>query len=119
MTPPRWTGGSDADGRGEVDRRPRSQAAGIMDGMDRRPLPHAPDSGHHEVASDRGGERAAVMLTLIHTAKLDDVDPQTWLADVELHRQGLSITAIARRTGRDSITRGHRDRGSPPFGWSK
>jgi len=82
MTPPRWTGGSDADGRGEVDRRPRSQAAGIMDGMDRRPLPHAPDSGHHEVASDRGGERAAVMLTLIHTAKLDDVDPQTWLADV-------------------------------------
>jgi transposase len=32
--------------------------------------------------SDRGGERAAVMLTLIHTAKLNDVDPQTWLADV-------------------------------------
>jgi transposase len=26
--------------------------------------------------SDRGGERAAVMLTLIHTAKLNDVDPQ-------------------------------------------
>lgn len=32
--------------------------------------------------SDRGGERAAVMLTLIRTAKLNDVDPQTWLADV-------------------------------------
>jgi transposase len=32
--------------------------------------------------SDRGGERAALMLTLIHTAKLNDVDPQTWLADV-------------------------------------
>ena len=32
--------------------------------------------------SDRGGERAAVMLTLIHTAKLSDVDPQAWLADV-------------------------------------
>jgi IS66 C-terminal element len=32
--------------------------------------------------SDRGGERAAVMLTLIHTAKLNDVDPQAWLADV-------------------------------------
>ena len=32
--------------------------------------------------SDRGGERAAVMMTLIHTAKLNDVDPQAWLADV-------------------------------------
>jgi transposase len=32
--------------------------------------------------SDRGGERAAVMLTLIHTAKLNNVDPQAWLADV-------------------------------------
>lgn len=42
----------------------------------------APDSGHYEVASDRGGERAAVMYTLIRTARLNDVDPQTWLADV-------------------------------------
>jgi transposase len=32
--------------------------------------------------SDRGGQRAAVMFTLIHTAKLNDVDPQAWLADV-------------------------------------
>lgn len=32
--------------------------------------------------SDHGGERAAVLLTLIHTAKLNDVDPQAWLADV-------------------------------------
>jgi hypothetical protein len=32
--------------------------------------------------SDRGGERAAVMLTLIQTAKLNDLDPQAWLADV-------------------------------------
>jgi transposase len=32
--------------------------------------------------SDRGGERAAVMYTLIQTARLNDVDPQTWLADV-------------------------------------
>ncbi len=32
--------------------------------------------------SDRGGERAAVMLTLIQTAKLNDVDPHAWLADV-------------------------------------
>ena len=32
--------------------------------------------------SDRGGARAAVMYTLIGTAKLNDVDPQAWLADV-------------------------------------
>jgi len=50
--------------------------------MDRRPLPRAPDSGHYEAASDRGGERAAAMYTLITTAKLNDVDPQAWLADV-------------------------------------
>ena len=34
------------------------------------------------VGSDRGGERAAVMFTLIQTAKLNGVDPQAWLADV-------------------------------------
>jgi transposase len=32
--------------------------------------------------SDRGGERAAVLYTLIQSAKLNDVDPQAWLADV-------------------------------------
>ncbi|MFL5267086.1 MAG: IS66 family transposase [Stellaceae bacterium] len=32
--------------------------------------------------SDRGGERAAAMYTLIATAKLNGVDPQLWLADV-------------------------------------
>jgi transposase len=32
--------------------------------------------------SDRGADRAAVMATLIMTAKLNDVDPQVWLADV-------------------------------------
>jgi transposase len=32
--------------------------------------------------SDRGADRAAVMATLIMTAKLNDVDPQAWLADV-------------------------------------
>src|SRR5207253_10677160 len=32
--------------------------------------------------SDRGGERAAAMYTLIATAKLNGVDPQAWLADV-------------------------------------
>lgn len=32
--------------------------------------------------SDRGGERAAVMYTLIRTARFNDVDPRAWLADV-------------------------------------
>jgi len=32
--------------------------------------------------SDRGGVRAAVMYTLIVTAKLNQIDPQAWLADV-------------------------------------
>jgi transposase len=32
--------------------------------------------------SDRGGERAAAIYTLIGTAKLNDLDPQAWLADV-------------------------------------
>jgi transposase len=32
--------------------------------------------------SDRGGERAAAMYTLIATAKLNDSNPQAWLADV-------------------------------------
>ena len=32
--------------------------------------------------SDRGGERTAAMFTLIETAKLNDADPQAWLADV-------------------------------------
>jgi transposase len=32
--------------------------------------------------SERGADRAAAMATLIMTAKLNDVDPQAWLADV-------------------------------------
>jgi transposase len=32
--------------------------------------------------SDRGGERAAAMYSLIVTAKMNDIDPQAWLADV-------------------------------------
>ena len=32
--------------------------------------------------SDRGGDRAAAMYSLIITAKMNDADPQAWLADV-------------------------------------
>ena len=37
----------------------------------------------HDLRRGRsGGVRAAAMYTLIGTAKLNDVDPQAWLADV-------------------------------------
>jgi transposase len=32
--------------------------------------------------SDRGGQRAAAMYSLIITAKMNDIDPQAWLADI-------------------------------------
>ncbi len=32
--------------------------------------------------SDRGGQRAAAIYSLVVTAKMNDVDPQAWLADV-------------------------------------
>jgi transposase len=32
--------------------------------------------------SDRGGQRAAMMYSLIVSAKMNDIDPQAWLADV-------------------------------------
>ena len=32
--------------------------------------------------SERGGDRAAFMYTLIMTAKMNDIDPQSWMADV-------------------------------------
>jgi Transposase IS66 family len=37
--------------------------------------------------SDRGAKRAAVMLTLIMTARLNEVDPKAWLADVSRQQQ--------------------------------
>jgi transposase len=45
--------------------------------------------------SDRGGQRAAVMFTLIQTAKLNDVDPQAWLADVLAWIADHKITDLA------------------------
>jgi transposase len=50
--------------------------------MDRRQQPRGPDSRHHDVASDEGGHRAAALYTLIETAKLNEIDPRAWLADV-------------------------------------
>ena len=39
--------------------------------------------------SDRGGERAAFMYGLITTARLNEVDPQAWLADVLARIAGI------------------------------
>jgi hypothetical protein len=64
------------------------------DGTDSKPRSRVPDTRHHDVASDRGGERAAVM-TLIQTAKLNDVDPQAWLADVLARIADHKITHLA------------------------
>lgn len=44
--------------------------------------------------SDRGGQRAALMYTLIITAKMNDIDPQAWLADVLARIAGLSHTRL-------------------------
>jgi transposase len=32
--------------------------------------------------SDEGGRRAAAIYSLVETCKLNDVDPQAWLADI-------------------------------------
>ena len=45
--------------------------------------------------SDRGGERAAVMYTLIQTAKLNGVDPKSWLADVLKRIADHKVTDLA------------------------
>jgi transposase len=45
--------------------------------------------------SERGGERAAFMYTLIVTAKLNDVDPQAWLADVLARMPNLPVSRLA------------------------
>jgi transposase len=44
--------------------------------------------------SDRGGQRAAVMYALIGTAKLNNVDPQAWLADVLARIAGQPVTRL-------------------------
>ena len=45
--------------------------------------------------SDEGGRRAAAIYTLIETAKLNDVDPQAWLADVLARLQDYPAKRIA------------------------
>jgi transposase len=44
--------------------------------------------------SERGGDRAAFFYTLIVTAKLNDVDPQAWLADVLARIAGTPMSKL-------------------------
>ena len=46
------------------------------------------------VGSDRGGERAAMMYTLIATCRLNDVDPLVWLTDVLTRIADISQTRL-------------------------
>ncbi|CTQ47394.1 IS66 family transposase [Roseibium aggregatum] len=44
--------------------------------------------------SDRGADRAAFMATLLNTAKLNDIDPQAWLADVLARIAETSVSKV-------------------------
>ncbi len=49
--------------------------------------------------SDRGGDRAAAIYTLIATAKLNDIDPQAWLADALRRIADHPASRLADRLG--------------------
>jgi transposase len=44
--------------------------------------------------SEPGGQRAAFMYSLIGTAKLNDIDPQAWLADVIARISDLPVSRL-------------------------
>lgn len=44
--------------------------------------------------SERGGQRAAAIYTLIGTAKLNDIDPQAWLADVIARISDMPVSRL-------------------------
>jgi len=44
--------------------------------------------------SERGGDRAAFIYTLIVTAKMNDIDPQAWLADVLARLPDMPISRV-------------------------
>lgn len=44
--------------------------------------------------SERGGDRAAFMYTLIVTAKMNDIDPQAWMADVLARLPNTTVSRV-------------------------
>jgi IS66 C-terminal element len=73
----------------EVSRcfEPVGTAGAISDGGGRASWVRSGSSG--------GGRRAAAIYTLIQTAKLNDVDPRAWLADVLARIADHTITDLA------------------------
>lgn len=47
------------------------------------------------MGSDAGGERAAILYTLLQTARLNDVDPEAWLTDVLSRIADLPVSRLA------------------------
>ncbi len=54
--------------------------------------------------SDRGGDRAAFMYALIVTAKLDDVDPEAWLAEVPARIASTPMHRLGELLSRNRVT---------------
>jgi hypothetical protein len=44
--------------------------------------------------SHRGGDRAAFMYSLIVTAKMNNIDPQAWLADVLARMPSMPVSRL-------------------------
>lgn len=44
--------------------------------------------------SERGGERAAFMYTLIVSAKTNDINPQVWMADVLAQLPNMPVRRV-------------------------
>jgi hypothetical protein len=44
--------------------------------------------------SERGGERAAFMYTLIVSCKMNDIDPQAWMADVLARLPDITMSRL-------------------------
>ncbi|MBW6495699.1 MAG: IS66 family transposase [Burkholderiaceae bacterium] len=44
--------------------------------------------------SERGGERAAFMYTLIVSCKMNDIDPQAWMADVLARMPDIAVSRL-------------------------
>ena len=44
--------------------------------------------------SERGGERVAFMYTLIVSAKMNDIDPQAWMADVLARLPSMPVRRV-------------------------
>ncbi|GGB07164.1 hypothetical protein GCM10011491_39130 [Brucella endophytica] len=57
--------------------------------------------------SQRGGERAAFIYSLIVTAKMNDIDPQAWLADVLERMPALPVSRLPELLPWNWKTAGH------------